>query len=90
MMRMICRAGAALFIAAAMLPMAVPAQTHAQPAGINPAKDCQTIVTCNFRRGGRYRGCLSSYTCRTCKLVRTRCTLAGRRVCEQFVCTWGG
>ena len=30
-------------------------------------RDCQTIRTCNFARGGSYRGCLSSYSCRVCR-----------------------
>ena len=61
-----------------------------QAVGINPKKDCQVVRTCNFARNGEPRGCLSSYTCRTCKLVPVRCTLAGRSRCEGFVCSWGG
>jgi len=66
---------------------------HAQegPGGlINPQRDCQTVVTCNFRRGGSYRGCLSSYTCRTCRFVPSRCSVGDRRrTCRQLRCSWG-
>ena len=61
-----------------------------QAAGIDPGRDCQTVRTCNFSRTGRVRGCLSSYTCRTCRLVTARCSLAGRTRCQEVVCTWGG
>ncbi len=61
-----------------------------QSSGIDPGRDCQTLRTCNFSRTGAVRGCLSSYTCRTCKLVRQRCEIAGRTECQRFVCSWGG
>ncbi|HWB45181.1 MAG TPA: hypothetical protein VG900_07035 [Hyphomicrobiaceae bacterium] len=62
----------------------------AQPAGLNPQKDCQTIRTCRFERGGPYRGCLSSYSCRVCRFVTARCHIdVGRRVCQRMVCSWG-
>ena len=62
----------------------------AQPIGVDPNRDCQVLVTCSFTRGGLYRGCLSSYTCRVCSLVATRCRLdPGSRVCQQMRCTWG-
>jgi hypothetical protein len=62
------------------------------PGGLlNPQRDCQTIRTCNFRRGGSYRGCLSSYSCRVCRFVRTSCRGLGRgKVCRKLRCTWGG
>lgn len=82
----------ALFLA---LSMGTAAPVSAQQAvGIDPGRDCQTIRTCNFSRTGAYRGCLSSYTCRTCRMVSVRCTgsevASGRRQCQQFVCSWGG
>lgn len=61
-----------------------------QAVGIDPGRDCQTVRTCNFSRTARVRGCLSSYTCRTCRLVAARCSLAGRTRCQEMVCTWGG
>lgn len=67
-----------------------PAETVAQPAGLNPNRDCQTLLTCRFTRGGVYRGCLSSYSCRVCTLVAARCRIdPGNRVCQQMRCTWG-
>lgn len=63
----------------------------AQPAGLNPERDCQVVRACNFGRGGAYRGCLSSYTCRVCRFVRSPCYVDGaRRVCSRMRCTWGG
>jgi hypothetical protein len=62
----------------------------AQPIGLDLNRDCQTLLTCRFTRGGLYRGCLSSYSCRVCNLVATRCRIdPSNRVCRQMVCTWG-
>ena len=68
------------------------ASAQVGPGGlINPQRDCQTIRTCRFERGGSYRGCLSSYTCRTCRFVKARCEIGGRRQnCQEMRCTWGG
>lgn len=82
--------GRAVMALGAMLSLATPDIVQAQPAGLDPSRDCQTVRTCNFSRTGAVRGCLSSYTCRVCKTVRTRCNLAGHRQCQRFVCTWGG
>jgi hypothetical protein len=58
--------------------------------GINPGRDCQTLLTCRFTRGGIYRGCLSSYSCRVCRLVAAPCSIGpGSRVCQRMQCTWG-
>lgn len=61
------------------------------PGGsINPGRDCQTVTSCNFRKGGSYRGCLSSYSCRVCRYVASNCTIGGtRKRCHTSVCTWG-
>ena len=76
---------------AGLLLLPAPGGASAQQAvGIDPGRDCQTVRTCNFSRTGRVRGCLSSYTCRTCRMVTARCTLAGRSRCQEVVCTWGG
>lgn len=54
-------------------------------------RDCQTVRTCRYDRAGPYRGCLSSYTCRICKFVQSRCRTDGsRRVCQEMRCSWGG
>lgn len=76
-------------IAAGFLASSALAQVG--PRGvIDPGRDCQTIRTCNFKKGGAYRGCLSSYSCRTCKWVKARCEIEGRgRTCRRLVCTWG-
>jgi len=62
------------------------------PGGlINPQRDCQTIRTCNFGRGGSFRGCVSSYSCRVCRFVPTSCRGVGRRkTCRKLRCIWGG
>ena len=74
-----------------LLTSAVAAATQSGPMSpADAARNCQTVRTCNFSRHGEVRGCLSSYTCRICRTVRTRCNLAGRRYCEQIVCGWGG
>lgn len=67
------------------------APAMAQQSGFNSGRDCQVVRTCNFARGAAVRGCLSSYTCRTCRFVKARCTVGsqGGR-CEELVCTWGG
>jgi hypothetical protein len=68
----------------------LPLESAAQPPGLNPNKDCQTLLTCRYTRGGIYRGCLSSYSCRVCRLVAARCRIdPGSRVCHQLRCTWG-
>ena len=61
-------------------------------ASINPGRDCQTITTCQFKKGGSYRGCLSSYSCRVCNYVAAPCKMPAPRgrVCRTSVCTWGG
>jgi len=84
------RLGFCVMVVAAAMAVA-PGFAHAQegPGGlVNPQRDCQTITTCNFRRGGSYRGCLSSYSCRACRFVKVAC--GAGRVCEKMRCGWGG
>lgn len=71
---------------------ATPVLAQEGPGGlINPGRDCQTIRTCNFGRGGSYRGCLSSYSCRVCRFVPASCEGMGRRKrCRKLRCSWGG
>jgi hypothetical protein len=73
------------------MALSAPALAQVGPGGaINPQRDCQTILACQFQKGGSYRGCISSYTCRVCKLMQTRCTISGReRVCQEMQCRWG-
>jgi hypothetical protein len=70
--------------------LALLSDALAQPAGLNPGRDCQTLRTCNFARNGTYRGCLSSYSCRVCRFVRASCYVdRTKRVCQQIRCSWG-
>ena len=55
------------------------------------SKDCQTIRTCNFARGAEVRGCLSSFSCRSCRFEPRCRTVAGQRICDfQARCGWRG
>jgi hypothetical protein len=85
-----------LFLALAAIAClgAAASSTRAQegPGGyLNPGRDCQTITTCRFTKGGSYRGCLSSYSCRVCKFVPARCQIGGSsgKICRQVRCVWG-
>jgi len=63
---------------------------QAGPGGsINPGRDCQTITTCQFKKGGSYRGCLSSYSCRVCRFVPANCQIGKSKRCSEVRCTWG-
>jgi hypothetical protein len=83
-------ARALTFLLAALL-LALGGEAWSQPAGLNAGRNCQTIRTCNFAgRGGYYRGCLSTYSCRVCRFVPAACYIdGGRRVCQQLRCRWG-
>lgn len=78
-------AGSALFLSQTGVAVAQQAQ------GIVPQRDCSTIRTCRFDRGGPYRGCVSSYSCRACEFVVSNCTVgSGRRgKCQRLRCGWG-
>jgi hypothetical protein len=68
------------------------AQVQAVAPGIDAGRDCQTIRRCNFTKTGTFRGCISAYSCRTCKIDRANCTFdagAGRKVCNTLSCSWG-
>lgn len=81
-----------VFAATALTLAAAPGQAQSSSPISRSQPDCQTILRCNFKRGGVYRGCISAYTCRRCRLVRARnCTVGaqGRRVCRRLVCSWG-
>lgn len=69
-----------------------PALAQEGPGGtIVPQRDCQSIVTCRFAKGGSYRGCISSYSCRVCNFVPAKCTIGRSRgkVCNRLRCSWG-
>lgn len=79
--------------AAAMLVTAgiTPASAQMGPSGlVNPNRDCQTILRCNFTRNGSYRGCISAYSCRVCRLVREQCAIGNISAnCRRMRCSWG-
>lgn len=67
-----------------------PQRAEAQQVGQTPqGRDCQTVRTCNFTRTGAVRGCLSSYSCRACRMVATKCTLPNTGACRELRCDWG-
>ena len=79
----------ALFGCGLLVWAAGAAMAQMVPPGASQ-RDCQTIRTCNFKRSGSYRGCLSSYSCRVCRLIRTSCTIDGtRKTCQEMKCGWG-
>lgn len=79
---------AALCLAIAAGLVATVGSASAQ--AVNPQRDCQTVLTCNFSKGGSYRGCLSSYSCRACEFITVRCRGGLRgRVCREMRCNWG-
>ncbi len=90
--RSLAVAAATLLVVGTGLTVGWPGAASAQQGGgnNNPGRDCQVVRTCNFAKNGAVRGCLSSYTCRTCKLVAAKCDVGGRRKCQEFVCSWGG
>lgn len=63
---------------------------QAQVAPVDGQRDCHTVRNCRFTPGGSFRGCISAYTCRTCRPVRTSCPGLKGRVCQELRCTWGG
>ncbi len=69
---------------------AVSAFAQQAPQQGAPGRDCQTVRTCNFTRTGDVRGCLSSYSCRTCRMVTVKCTLPNTSTCREMRCDWGG
>ena len=86
----------ALWVMAAFAAFAAvgasPSLAQSLPGSFGPSqKDCQTIRTCNFARNAEVRGCLSSYSCRSCRFVPRCQTIAGKRVCDyQARCGWRG
>jgi hypothetical protein len=81
---------AALVAGVAMAHAQSTAPTFGQGPGTQ-GRDCQTVRTCNFARDAEVRGCLSSYTCRTCKFVQSNCRIgATQGPCQKLSCTWGG
>ena len=64
---------------------------QADPTNLNGGRTCYTVRTCNFTRTGDVRGCLSSYSCRACRLVPAKCAIgAAAGKCQRLTCDWGG
>lgn len=62
----------------------------AQPAGLNPQKDCQTIRTCRFDRGGDEPAHATRIGRQAAAIGTAPCHIdVGRRVCQRMVCSWG-
>jgi hypothetical protein len=62
----------------------------AQAQTANQDRYCQTLRNCNFSKNGSFRGCVSSYSCRSCRLVTAKCsvgTVSG--ACRKLACDWG-
>ena len=84
---------------AADMTAVAPLLTHVQmsqakvqtgPNGIGDPQRCLTIRKCQFQRGGSFRGCISTYSCRVCRLVEASCEIGGRsQNCREMRCTWG-
>ncbi len=84
----------ALAAGAMLIAGLAQAQSTAPVFGQGPGsqgRDCQTVRTCNFARSAEVRGCLSSYTCRTCKFIQSNCRVGSTQgPCQKLSCTWGG
>jgi hypothetical protein len=85
------RAAQTVTVVALAVLIIAPASAQQQPGNLNGGRDCQVVRTCNFTKGGTFRGCLSSYSCRTCELVSAKCSVgAARAACREMRCNWGG
>ncbi len=82
---------AGLIVLGLSVMISSPVFAQSGPNGaINPNRDCQTIRTCQYKRGGDFRGCISTYSCRRCRFVKSNCRIAGdRRTCRRLTCSWG-
>jgi hypothetical protein len=70
-------------------PLIAPVQLA---PGVNDGgRICQTLRNCRYTPGGSFRGCVSSYSCRTCRYVVSKCSVgASSGQCRRQVCDWGG
>ena len=81
-----------VFVAcAALLSGTLAAAAQTVPGQPHQGRDCQTVRTCNFARGATVRGCLSSYSCRSCRFVAADCVVgSGQGTCQRLRCSWNG
>jgi hypothetical protein len=89
------RAFAGLFIAVAAVGFVMVAASGRalaqEPGGVDPQRNCQTLRTCNFNKGGSFRGCISTYSCKACRFVPGKCSVgASMGTCYRQVCDWTG
>ena len=81
------------FVAAASVMvtvLAVGAPQRVEAQVFDPQRNCQTVRSCRFERGGSFRGCVSSFSCRTCSFEAAKCTIGGSTgPCRKQVCRWG-
>lgn len=65
-------------------------QGSAEAQSFDPQRNCQTVRNCRFDRGGSFRGCVSSFSCRTFTFEPAKCSIAGSvGPCRKQVCRWG-
>lgn len=78
-------------LALAIAPLGESVAQEGLGGAINPGRDCQTITTCQFKKGGAWRGCVSSYSCRTCVFVASSCQVGDTKAKRCFIsrCAWG-
>lgn len=89
------RACTGMFIIVAVFALAMLAAGGSalaqEPGGVDPQRNCQTLRTCNFSRGGSFRGCISTYSCKACRFVPGKCSVgASMGICYRQVCDWTG
>ena len=90
-MQMFARLGARLAVvcvAAILLSSALPTGV-ARAQAFGATRDCQTLLKCNYAKGGSFRGCISVYTCKTCRFVSAKCSVRGETTCRRLQCGWG-
>lgn len=80
---------ASITLALATVLLSAAGVPGAQAQTADMQRKCFTLLTCNYAKGGSYRGCLSSYSCRQCGFVPVRCSGRGARQCRELRCNWG-
>jgi hypothetical protein len=80
-----------LIVAILALGPAAPAFAQQTGSGLtDPQRDCQTIRNCQYAKGGAFRGCVSSYSCRICRFVPARCSVGNvSGTCRRLACDRG-
>lgn len=76
-------------IIAAVLVLGDPTSV-ASAQVLNSQRDCYTILKCNYAKGGNFRGCISTYSCKSCSFVPVSCSARGTSACRKLKCGWDG